>query len=228
MTLGKDAEAGKKRFGQDMRRAWIQQPGVDFGTYHHASAEESAKIREQAAQVFTQVLRSLHPAGARLEILDAGCGLGFLTAVAAQCFPKAKVTGVDLFAHESMSEFSIAKAKQNMKALALVARTSFVKQDLTKAWNLAAQFDVVISNLVFHNIGKKRVHAYGRVFDGLKTGGHFVLGDLFPNEAADTAYLQGHSRLVQEIDMGNAGGWVYKLKLLEKRDLAASAGGHPQ
>jgi 2-polyprenyl-3-methyl-5-hydroxy-6-metoxy-1,4-benzoquinol methylase len=85
---------------------------VDFGTYHHSMLEESKQIREDAAKVFSKLLRPLYPSRAALVILDAGCGLGFLTYVAANCFPKANITGVDLFQRGSMSELSMDKAKR--------------------------------------------------------------------------------------------------------------------
>jgi 2-polyprenyl-3-methyl-5-hydroxy-6-metoxy-1,4-benzoquinol methylase len=65
---------------------------VDFGTYHHTTPQESKQIREYAAKAFSKLLRPLYPPRAALRILDAGCGLGFLTHVAAECFPKAFAT----------------------------------------------------------------------------------------------------------------------------------------
>jgi Methyltransferase domain len=105
---------------------------VDFGTYHLSTAEESKGIRECAEKAFSKLLRPLYPSGATLRILDAGCGLGFLTQVAAECFPKASITSVDLFRRGSMSELSIEKAAKNMKSLGIDSRTSFLKHDLTK------------------------------------------------------------------------------------------------
>jgi trans-aconitate methyltransferase len=79
---------------------------VDFGTYHHSTSEESKRIRESAEKAFSKLLRPLFPSGVAPKVLDAGCGLGFLTYVAAECFPKATLTGVDLFSHSSVSELS--------------------------------------------------------------------------------------------------------------------------
>jgi len=64
---------------------------VDFGTYHHSTPEESKRIRQSAEKAFSKLLRPLYPSRAALKILDAGCGLGFLTYVAAECFPKARI-----------------------------------------------------------------------------------------------------------------------------------------
>jgi len=52
----------------------IKHVDVDFGTYHHSTPEESNNIRER--------------------ILDAGCGLGFLTYVAARCSRKLALPGL--------------------------------------------------------------------------------------------------------------------------------------
>ena len=103
---------------------------VDFGTYHHSTPEESNQIREYAQKAFTKLLRPLYPPRAALRILDAGCGLGFLTYVAARCFPKAIITGVDLFRRGSMSELSMDKAANNMKSLRIDSRTSLLKHDI--------------------------------------------------------------------------------------------------
>jgi hypothetical protein len=67
-----------------------------------------------------------------LEFWTPGAVLGFLTYVVAKRFPKARVTGVDLFRHGSTPELSMAKAVENVKSLGIDSRTSFLKHDLTK------------------------------------------------------------------------------------------------
>lgn len=190
---------------------------VNFGTYHHSTAEESKRIREYAEKAFSKLLRSLYPLGAALRILDAGCGLGFLTYVAAKCFPKASLTGVDLFRHGSMSEMSMDEAVKNMKSLRIDSRTSFLKHDLTKPLKSAEQYDLAVSNLVFHNMGKKRFNAYETVFDALEPGGHFVIGDLFPHGKGDMDYFRERSTLTNQLDQGGSGRWHYQIKVLRKR-----------
>jgi cyclopropane fatty-acyl-phospholipid synthase-like methyltransferase len=178
---------------------------VDFGTYHHSTPEASKRLREEAEKAFSKLLRPLYPCCAALKILDAGCGLGFLTYVAAKCFPKASITGVDLFRHGSVSELSMDKAVQNMKSLGIDSRTSFLKHDLTKPIKSNVQFDLAVSNLVFHNVGKKRFKAYRTVFDALKPGGYLVIGDLFPHGKADMDYFRERSTLLSELDQGGSG-----------------------
>ena len=78
------------------------------------------------------------------------------------------------------------------------------------------QYDLAVSNLVFHNIGKKRFKAYETVFDALKPKGYFVIGDLFPHGKADMDYFRERSTLINELDQGGSGRWHYQIKVLRK------------
>jgi cyclopropane fatty-acyl-phospholipid synthase-like methyltransferase len=189
---------------------------VDFGTYHHSTPNESNDIRERGEKAFSKLLRSLYPSGARLRVLDAGCGLGYLMSVAAKCFPKARITGVDLFQHGSLSGISMDKAAKNMKSLGIDSRTSFLRHDLTKPMESDAQYDLAVSNLAFHNMAKRRFKAYGTVFDALKPRGFFVIGDFFPHAKADMDYFRERSIVINELDQNGSGPWAYKIKVLRK------------
>jgi cyclopropane fatty-acyl-phospholipid synthase-like methyltransferase len=192
--------------------------GIDFGTYHHTTPEESRAIREYAEKAFSRLLRPLYASRADLRILDAGCGLGFLMSVVANCFPKAAITGVDLFRHGSISSgISIARAMNNMKSLGIESRTVFLEHDLTKPLKSDVEYDLAVSNLLFHNLGKKRFRGYGTIFDALKLGGYFVIGDLFPHDKADMDYFRAGSTLVGESNEMDAGARNYKIKVLKKR-----------
>jgi Methyltransferase domain len=89
-----------------------------------------------------------------------------------------------------MSEVSIDKAVRNMKSLGIDSRRSFLKHDLTKPLNSNMHYDLVLSNLVFHNMGRKRFVAYQTVFDALRPRGYFVIEDLFPHGKADMDYFR--------------------------------------
>jgi cyclopropane fatty-acyl-phospholipid synthase-like methyltransferase len=197
----------------------VRKVNVDFGTYHHTTPEESREIRERAEKAFLKLLRPLYPSAAPLRILDAGCGLGFLTYVAATCFAKARITGVDVFRHDSISGMSMAKAAKNMTSLGMDSRIEFVKHDLTKPMESDAHYDLAVSNLVFHNMGKKRFKAYETVFDMLKAGAFFVVGDLFPHDKADMVYFLERSTLTKEVDGGGSEAWAYKIRVLRKREI---------
>jgi len=154
VTATKRKRPGRENANRGAYDSRINGVDVDFGTYHHSTSQESNEIRQRAERSFSRLLRSFYPSGAALRILDAGCGLGFLMFVAAKCFPKAQITGIDLFRHGSISGISMAKAVKNMKFLGIGSRTSFLKDDLTKPVEAGAQYDLALSNLVFHNMGK--------------------------------------------------------------------------
>ena len=217
MTVAKHTKCRRARLDQAACEGWIEHLDIDFGTYHHSTTNESNDIREHAEKAFSKLLRSLYSSGAPLRILDAGCGLGFLTYVAAKCFPKARITGVDLFRHGSISGISMEKAANNMRSLGIDSRTSFLKHDLSKPLESVAQYDLAVSNLVFHNMGKKRFKAYGTVFDALKPTGVFVIGDLFLHGKADRDYFRERSTLINELEEGGSRRWAYKIKVLRKR-----------
>ncbi len=104
-----------------------------------------------------------------------------------------------------------------MKFLGIDSRTSFFKHDLTKPMPSGVQYDLALSNLVFHNIGKRRFKAYDAVFDVLKPKGYFVIGDLFRHGEADMRYLRERSTLIRQIDDSGFGAWDYKINVLRKR-----------
>jgi len=143
--------------------------------------------------------------------------------VAAKCFPKARITGIDLFKRGSISEISIQKAADNMRSLGIESRTSFLTREAAtspgskpKPMEPVRDYDLAISNLVFHNLGKKRFEAYGTVFGALKRRGYFVLGDLFPYGKSDTDYFRERSTLITESEESGSGPWAYKTMVLRK------------
>ena len=216
MTIAKSMKFGEAHLDRGTHDPWIKHVDVDFGTYHHSTPEESNHIRERAEKAFSELLQSLYPSSAPVRILDAGCGLGFLAYVAAKCFPKGRITGVDLLRHGSISEISTDKTANNMRSLGIDCRTSFAKHDLTRPMESGARYDVAVSNLVFHNMGKKRFKAYGTIFDALKPRGFFVIGDLFPHCKADMDYFRERSTLINELDESGSGPWAYEIKVLKK------------
>ncbi len=189
---------------------------ADFGTYHHSTPEQSNRLRAWAEKEFTAILLSLHRSDSALRILDAGCGLGFLVSVTAKCFPRARITGVDLFAHKSLYGVSIDKARQNMKALRIASRVTLRIHDLTEPLNSRVKYDLAVSNLVFHNLGKRRFDAYEHVLSALKPGSHLIIADLFPNDSADVHFFRKHSKVVREVGKYGSGRWSPKIMALRK------------
>ena len=167
-----------------------QQP--DFGTYHHSTPRSSEKTREKVKIVFTKVFGDLpFSRDDRLKILDVGCGLGFLSCVCAEYYQNAKVTGFDTFEHGSLKDSSLAKAKNNAKILGFQERVRFQKGDLFSSDYSKGKFDLFVSSLVFHNLGRKRFDAYERLAYWIMSKSYIVLGDLFFDYKLDLRRLAG-------------------------------------
>ncbi|OWP56304.1 MAG: hypothetical protein B2I17_06910 [Thermoplasmatales archaeon B_DKE] len=190
---------------------------IEFGTYHHSTREASDALRKNAEKIFTSLMYHVYASDSRLEILDAGCGLGFLTSVASRCFPSSILTAIDIFEHNSLSEATYEKALENMKALGIESRVTLLRHDLTESLNLDSRFDLAISNLVFHNLGKKRFLGYESVFKSLKPGGILILGDLFPQIEKDTEFFNRFGTIQQKEGDPDAGKWSYRVIMVKKR-----------
>ncbi len=159
-----------------------------YGTYHHTTPEQSESTRSELKSKFENAFEKIRGKVTVNNIIDAGCGLGFLCAVSAKYFPTASVLGIDLFGSESLPEGSITLARQNMEMEHIAERVRFLESDLKKLDLKDVEFELIISNLVFHNLGKSRFQAYKNVIKFLKPNGAFILGDFFM-DAGDKKFL---------------------------------------
>ena len=196
------------------------QESTYYGTYHHTTPEQSETIRSELKVAFEEVFAYIYQENVIEKVLDAGCGLGFLCEQAAKFFPKSSVIGVDLFGSSSLPEGDLKRAEQNMQIAGLNGRVEFIKADITKINFQENYFDLVISNLVFHNLGKARYKAYSNIRDMLKTGGFFVIGDFFRPKDKET--LKGLFSII--IDKGNINQMPpqYSIMILKKRNAKLS------
>jgi ubiquinone/menaquinone biosynthesis C-methylase UbiE len=113
------------------------------------------------------------------KALDIGCGNGPLTVKLGQRYPKAGIVGVDFWGRNW--DYSLNTCNENARLAGVEGRVTFQKASASKLPFEDASFDLVVSNLVFHevqDVEDKRVsiHEALRV---LKPGGVFVLQDLF-------------------------------------------------
>jgi 2-polyprenyl-3-methyl-5-hydroxy-6-metoxy-1,4-benzoquinol methylase len=159
------------------RREKTKEP--DFGTYHHSTSVASKKIRTEVNAMFTDAFASI-PFGRddELRILDVGCGLGFLSCVIAEFYQTARITGIDTFEHASLKRSSLEKAKENSEILGFSDRIDFKKADVFR-FTPAEKFDIIVSNLLFHNFGKMRFKAYSLLSSWTQAGSFVIMGDLF-------------------------------------------------
>jgi ubiquinone/menaquinone biosynthesis C-methylase UbiE len=112
------------------------------------------------------------------EILDIGCGNGPLSIKTAKRFPQAKITGVDTWGKNW--DYANQVCQQNSR-LAGVTNLHFQQGSAAALPFEDASFDVVVSNLTFHEVReiKDKRHCLQEALRVLKPGGLFVLQDLF-------------------------------------------------
>jgi cyclopropane fatty-acyl-phospholipid synthase-like methyltransferase len=170
----------------------------DFGVYHYTQRVASEKIRAAVENLFTHAFASLpFRTGDKLKILDVGCGLGFLSCVSAEFYNNARITGIDTFKHASLKGSSLEKVKENAEILGLSDRTDFIKVDVFK-FAPTRKFDLIVSNLAFHNFGKRRLDAYELVARWSKRKSYIILGDLFFDYEVDLMSLSKLFNTVKE------------------------------
>ena len=188
----------------------------DFGTYHHSTTSASGKTRAVVKTMFTNAFASLPFArDDELRILDVGCGLGFLSCVSAEFYRNAQITGIDTFRHSSLKRSNLERAKENAKILNFSERIDFKRSDVFK-FKPIEKFDIIVSNLVFHNIGKTRFKAYSRLSSWTQSGSFIVMGDLFFSRLTDITELTTEFSIVREIRSSNSGFEQYALLVMSK------------
>jgi 2-polyprenyl-3-methyl-5-hydroxy-6-metoxy-1,4-benzoquinol methylase len=187
-----------------------------FGTYHHSTSAASKKTRAVVKDMFTNAFASL-PFGRddELRILDLGCGLGFLSCVSAEFYKNAQITGIDTFKHPSLKRSSLERAKENARILGFLDRIDFKKCNVFR-FRPIEKFDIIVSNLVFHNFGKMRFKAYSRLLTWVQAGSFIVIGDLFFSHKTDIAQLVKAFRILKEIRSPRSGFEQYALLMMSK------------
>jgi cyclopropane fatty-acyl-phospholipid synthase-like methyltransferase len=141
--------------------------------------------------------------------------LGFLSCLCAEYYPNAVITGFDIFAHASLKNSSLAKAKNNAKILGFSKRITFEKRDFFRSDYSKEKFDLFVSNLVFENFGKKRFDAYESLAQWATPKSYFVLGELFFDYKTDSKRLVSLFRTVRERP-GSTIDSKYKIMVLSK------------
>jgi SAM-dependent methyltransferase len=113
------------------------------------------------------------------KVLDIGCGNGPLTIAIAKRFAQAEVMGVDYWA--AAWEYSKGVCERNTKIEGVAGRVAFERASASSLPFDDGAFDLVVSNLVFHEVRdvrdkKELIREALRV---VKDGGWFVFQDLF-------------------------------------------------
>ncbi len=111
--------------------------------------------------------------------LDIGCGNGPLTIGLAHAYPKARIAGTDFWG--GSWEYSKAVCEKNARIEGVAERVTFQKASASALPFEDGHFDVVVSNLTFHEVGdsKDKRAVIREALRVLKKGGKFCLQDLF-------------------------------------------------
>ena len=115
------------------------------------------------------------------RLLDVGCGRGLLAIGAAKRLKNGKVIAIDIWNPFDLSGNSPEAARANVKLEGVVDKVRVENGDAQKLVYPDNHYDVVVSNLVLHNIPEPegRAQAVREMVRVLKPGGKLAIFDLF-------------------------------------------------
>ncbi len=113
------------------------------------------------------------------RILDIGCGNGPLSIDLAKAYPQAQVLGVDYWG--GTWEYSKAVCERNAELEGVADRVSFERASALALPYDDGAFDLVVSNLVFHEVhdARDKKLLLKEALRVVRPGGWFVFQDLF-------------------------------------------------
>lgn len=153
---------GLKQWLQDTSDTPLEEMS-DFFTKRLGDYEEHMEIWENSYQIFAGLLPSECQ-----RIVDLGCGTGLELDKIWQKNPDIEVTGVDLC--QSMLDKLLKKHSD--KRLTIVCQDYFKYDFGNDKWDAVISFESL-----HHFLPERKKELYRNVYNGLKHGGVFILGD---------------------------------------------------
>lgn len=113
------------------------------------------------------------------RLLDIGCGNGALAIEAARRYSQAQIAGIDCWGGKW--EYSRERCEENARKASVAERTRFQRASAARLPFADETFDVVVSNMVFHEVEETRDkrEVIREALRVLKQGGEFSFQDLF-------------------------------------------------
>lgn len=153
---------GLKKWLQDTADDPLEEMS-DFFRKRLDDYEEHMSVWEQSYQMFAEVL----PTNCQ-KIIDLGCGTGLELDQIWKKNPDIEVTGVDLC--QSMLDKLLEKHSD--KRLTIVCQDYFTYDFGCDKWDAVISFESL-----HHFLPERKKNLYQKIFNSLKNGGMFILGD---------------------------------------------------
>ncbi len=145
---------------------------IGAGLYWHASLRGKFLV-------WRRLLAAIPPADVA-HALDLGCGRGAVAIMTALSFPRADVTGIDIWRVADQSGNSERAANANVRANGVESRIVLITGDMTSLPFRDGSFDLVTASLSIHNIPSKegRAAALRESARVLAPGGRLIIVDI--------------------------------------------------
>ncbi|WP_433196853.1 class I SAM-dependent methyltransferase [Nocardia sp. CA-107356] len=129
-------------------------------------------------EVWSRLLTDLRLRGDE-QVLDLGCGRGALLLMAAELLPRGRAVGIDLWLADQTGN-SPEAARRNAEREGVAERVELETGDITQLPFADNTFDLIVSNLVLHNIPSPadRRAAIDEAVRVLRPGGRLAIADL--------------------------------------------------
>ena len=126
------------------------------------------------------------------RVLDVGCGAGLLLIGAAKRLTTGKATGVDVWSTVDLSANARERTLRNVALEGVEEKTEVLDGDATAMKFTDEMFDVVVSNLVIHNIPscEQRDKACREIARVLKPGGVAVISDFVKTQQYQAEFVK--------------------------------------